>query len=80
MRETRRRARFASSKLTFGALGRTQGLLSFLLEAGRHDGDRLPAPAGLDARVYAPGETPERIAAENERLAKQIAAHPAPKA
>jgi hypothetical protein len=37
-------------------------------------------PASFDAHAYAPGETAESIAAESERLAREIEAHPAPKA
>ncbi len=62
------------------AAGKGQELIEFLLEAALQGGDRIPTPAGYDAHAYAPGETAESIAAETEKLAREIEAHPAPKA
>ncbi len=55
-----------------------QELIEFLHVAAQHDGDRIPTPAGFDAHAYAPGETAESIAAESERLAREIEQRPAP--
>ena len=55
-----------------------QELIEFLFEAAQSDGDRIPTPAGFDAHAYAPGETAEEVATENERLASEIEKHPAP--
>lgn len=54
-----------------------QELIEFLYETARQEGDTIPAPAGYDAHAYAPGETSESIAAESERLAREIEARPA---
>lgn len=57
-----------------------QDLLAFLLEAASQENSRIPTPASFDSRAYTPRETAESIAAENERLAQELASHPAPKA
>jgi antitoxin HicB len=57
-----------------------QELLEFLLDAALQNGDPIPTPASFDAHAYAPGETTESIAAESERLAREIEARPAPRA
>jgi antitoxin HicB len=56
-----------------------QELIAFLYEAAQRDGDRIPAPASFDARAYASGETAESIAAQSEKLAREIESHPAPR-
>ena len=53
-----------------------QELMEFLFDAARHDGDRIPTPAGYDAHAYAPGETTASIAAQSERLASEIEQRP----
>lgn len=62
------------------AAAKGQELLEFLLESALRNGDQIPTPASFDAHAYAPDETDESIAAESERLAKEIEARPAPKA
>lgn len=53
-----------------------QELIEFLFEAAQQDGDRIPTPAGFDAHAYAPGETTESMAAESDRLAREIERRP----
>ncbi|HEY7976331.1 MAG TPA: hypothetical protein VID72_13370 [Ktedonobacterales bacterium] len=55
-------------------------LIAFLFEAAQHDGDRIPPSAEFDAHTYAPVETQASIAAESERLAREIEQRPAPRA
>lgn len=55
-----------------------QELLEFLLSSAQRDGEHIPVPAVFDAHAYAPGETPESIAAKVEALANEIEAHLTP--
>lgn len=50
-------------------------LLSFLIDSARQAADPMPQPATYDAHAYAPGETAESLAAQNETLAREIEAH-----
>jgi antitoxin HicB len=54
-------------------------LIAFLFEAAQHNNDRIPTPAGYDARAYTSDETAESTAAESERLAREIEQRPAPR-
>ena len=61
------------------AADKGQELIEYLIEAARVNGDHIPTPANFDAHAYVPGESTESIAAESERLAREIAGRPAPR-
>lgn len=69
-----------------GALAHTHGatyteaarkgeeLIAFLWRSAQSDGDRIPTPHTFDSHAYASDETAERLAGQNEALARQIEA------
>lgn len=54
------------------AAERGQQMLAEMIEFAKEDASAVPAPAIFDDHAYAPGETAESIARENEALADEL--------